>query len=186
MDVPGRPGPGERVLRLGPGSDSPASSGASALLPPKTLRVGAQEARGAHVGSRRPTKGYGIRASPGDLELSPHLHGAPQRRRHCGRLSPYSFLPDSQKTPLGGPGGQGGERGSWCMCGCVLVPQMLSFLSLLWPPPHRRGRGQQALSELRAQGLEVERPVFKSCPPTLTTVTLRKMLDLSVSQLSHW
>lgn len=51
-----------------------------------------------------PQGAMGSGASPGDLELSPHLHGAPQRRRHCGRLSPYGFLPDSQKTPLGGPG----------------------------------------------------------------------------------
>lgn len=28
----------------------------------------------------------------------------------------------------GCPGGQGGDRGSWCMGSCVLVPQMLSSL----------------------------------------------------------
>ena len=97
---------------------------------------------------------------------------------------------DSQKTPVGGPAvgpswGPGRRQrelvhAQLCPCPSDAV------LSLLWPPPHRRGRGQQEPSEVRAQGLEAERPVIKSCSPPLTAVTLRKVLDLSVSQVSHW
>lgn len=157
----------------------------SALLPRKTLRVVAPGGSGSSCGlleAHKELRDQGpLLVTWNFLPTCMELHKEEDTVVTCHHTA--SFLIPKKHPWVGlGPGRRPRElvHGQLCPCPSDAV------LSLLWPPPHRRGRGQQALSELRAQGLEAERPVFKSCSPTLTTVTLRKMLALSVSQLSHW